>query len=80
MMPLFFFHVWKDGQVLMDDDGQQFESVSDALLEADASARELLAAAITADKNPPDLISVYDDHQQKVAEVSLRSLVPLSLR
>ena len=79
-MSRYFFHVWMDGRVLMDDEGMRFVAVADAMHEAEGAARELLAAAIVADKSPPDLISVYDDHQQKVAEVSLRDLIPLSLR
>ena len=79
-MSRYFFHVRLDSQVVMDDDGITFDTMAAAIHEAETSARELLAEAILADKSSPDMISVYDDLQQKIAEVDFRDLIPLSLR
>jgi uncharacterized protein DUF6894 len=78
-MPLFFFHLRKDGQLSEDEEGLDLPNLDAARAEADASAREMLADSIKGSHGgAPDAIVVCDAKGTQVYEVALAAFLPRS--
>ena len=75
-MPRFYFEIGTERGAIPDYDGIELVSLDQVQLEADQSARELLAGAIISGEKPPIDVTVYDDDRQFVTQVLLRDLMP----
>jgi hypothetical protein len=65
------------GELTKDPEGQDFETLEDAIAEAEASAREIMADSLRS--NEPieidNVIDIADEHGIVVASVSFRSTI-----
>ena len=61
-MPRFYFNVWEHGELIEDNEGQEFPSLAEARKKAVQSARELMSeAAFVGKKLPDDRFEVADE-------------------
>src|SRR5204863_8109479 len=79
-MGRFYFHLRVDGELQLDEEGQDFPDVSAARHEAVNAARELLALAVKAGEEPPDAFVIADEHGREIDTVPLPSVLPRALR
>jgi hypothetical protein len=80
-MAKFFFHFKRDGELIIDDDGLDLPSITEASQFALASARELLAEAVRFGKPTiPDAVVVVDDTGRSLLELALVAVLPEPLR
>ena len=79
-MPKFFFHC-KDGDELRPDpEGMEFPDTDHAIKEAIMAAREIVADAIRAGKEPPvEALIIADGRGQRITEVPLAEVLPRGL-
>src|SRR3982751_2666580 len=79
-MPRFYLDVLNGSQVLEDPDGQAFADLDAAMLEAAATARDLVAHGILRNEDLSDrCVLVRDDAGGTVARVPFRSALPGAL-
>jgi hypothetical protein len=80
-MSRFYFHLRASEQLVSDEDGQDLPDGSAAKLEAIASAREILAAAIRfGQASLPDALVIEDEAGREIDTVPLATVVPESLK
>lgn len=72
-MPLFFFHVYADGNLVEDLEGSELPDLAAAHSEAHASARDLLSELIKAER-------VLDGQSIEIADVTGRIVASVPLR
>lgn len=75
-MPLFFFHLRRQGMVETDPDGTSFKTLEDAVNDAHGTLRELVADELKAGK-PSDIagIEITDGDGNTVATVTIDEAV-----
>jgi hypothetical protein len=80
-MGLFYFHLWKGGELQIDPEGTDLKDTSEARREALLSAREMLAAAIKAGREDvPEAFVIVDEAGRTVATVPLAAALPKALK
>ena len=68
-MPTFYFHLRKDGELIADDEGIEFQNLDDVREEATAAAREIIAHAASEGRDARDYsFSIADADGQQVME------------
>jgi hypothetical protein len=72
----FYFHVRTGDELLVDDQGQDLPDVSAAWHEAELAARQLLAEAIRAGKEPPDAFVIADELGVEIDTVPIATALP----
>lgn len=73
----FYFHLRRDGQIIMDGEGSSHPDLAAARSEARAAGREILANAIREGRNvSSDAILITDENGQELAAVSIVCLLP----
>src|SRR4051794_25689104 len=79
-MPRFYLDILNGSQVLEDPDGQAFADLDAAMLEAAATARDLVAHGILRNEDLSDRsVLIRDDAGETVARVPFRSALPGAL-
>src|SRR5436305_4609612 len=79
-MPRFYLDILNGRQVLEDPDGQAFADVQAAMLEAAATARDLVAHGLLRNEDLSDrCVLIRDDAGETVACVPFRSALPGTL-
>jgi hypothetical protein len=79
-MPKFYFHTKMSDELFRDPEGEELPDTDHAIEEAIMAAREILAAAIRAGKEPPiDTIVIADDRGRQIEVVPLAEVLPKSL-
>jgi uncharacterized protein DUF6894 len=80
-MARYYFHVREMNQLVTDDQGVELPDKSAALLEAQQSARDLLADAIMAGKDRiPEEFVIADEQGREIATVPLAAVLPEPLK
>jgi hypothetical protein len=80
-MGRFYFHLKEGSELVLDDEGQELPSASEATTVALASARELLAEAIRFGLSDiAEAIVIADETGQPVLEVPLVEVLPPTLK
>ena len=79
-MPRFYLDILNGSAVLEDPDGQAFADVHAAMLEAAATARDLVAHGLLRNQDLSDrCVLIRDDAGETVARVPVRSALPGAL-
>ena len=77
----FYFHLRVDGELQLDEEGQDFPDVPAARHEAEDAARELLAQAIRAGEDQiPEGFVIADEEGREIDTVPLAAVLPENLK
>jgi hypothetical protein len=77
----FFFHIRRDGELVLDDQGTELPDIAAARREAEQAARELLAEAIKAGYDTvPEAFVIADEHARPVETLPLVAALPKFLK
>jgi hypothetical protein len=80
-MGRFYFHVRKGDQLAAHDQGQDLPDVSEAVREAQLSARELVAEPVQGGKDRiPDAIVIADEAGRTVETVLFATVLPKAFK
>ena len=72
-MPTFYFHLRKDGKLIADQEGDEFQNLDDVREEAIAAARQIIAFAPLEGRDARDYsFLITDDRAQQVLEFQFK--------
>jgi hypothetical protein len=75
-MPIFYFHIRQDGELIEDPDGTELAGIEEARAAAKEDARALIADRIrTGRVVEPNAIEIIDQHGASLAVVTFRDVV-----
>ena len=75
-MPRFYFHVRRDGELLLDDEGTDLPDLAAAKREARATARDFAVDAIRSrNRVNDDIIEVMDENGEQLFGLPVREVV-----
>jgi hypothetical protein len=75
-MRRYFFHIRHNGETVMDEEGDEFESVDEARTSAIHSVRELVASSFKKGHRIADkYMDVHDDMGDLVASISFHGVI-----
>ena len=75
-MPKFYMHIHADGELIEDTEGQSHPTVEAALIEAKASAREMLAEKVRfGEEVDGQRIEIVDETGEWIATVPFREQI-----
>lgn len=80
-MPRFYLHIENGSDMLRDMDGAEFVSLSDALKEARAVAKDLMIDAVRSGREDvPECVVIAGDNDDELASVFIDEVLPQKFR
>jgi hypothetical protein len=77
-MPRFYVHLLKDGALVDDQEGAEFDDINAVLAEAEQAGREMVAQLVLlGERIAGRSLEIYDDQGNRLKGVPLQSLVRL---
>lgn len=77
-MPTFYMHIYADGELIEDIEGQSHPNVEDAIAEAKASVREMLAEKVRlGEEVDGQRIEIVDEQGRSVGTIPFRTQLRL---
>jgi hypothetical protein len=80
-MARYFFHIRRNGETLVDQEGDEFSNIDEALASAEKSVRELSAARIKDDLGICDeRMEIVDEEGAVLISISFHDVVQAQLK